>query len=140
MLFELAFAGSLVFFIVAERVCSAIGTLLSRLIFGTSGTSSVKGYAGVQVLGGFISFLFTVAGSIVDAVLSAVGGLMGYAVWAVTVALFFSVIYVVQEYYPDVLLGTVQYWNDSIGPTVDMFVFVPLRTAEIVSKICACAN
>lgn len=132
MLLEVAFTTSLLMFLLLERISNAVGTLLLLLASpGSVRVSSVKRYAGTQVLGAGFSFLASVSSGVAGAVVSTLSGLLSYAVWALVVSLVMSGLYVLNEVRPDVLVVAVEYWNSVLAPVLHALVIVPLGLLEV---------
>lgn len=108
-----AFSASLVLLIVLERFANALTVLSLRLVLGSGkgGMSDVNAYASMQMLGSGVSLAASIGSGVSQALGSALVGLLSYAAVALVTTLVFASLYVMQEYYPDVLLQLVDYWN-----------------------------
>ena len=118
--------------LLVERVLNAVGTLVSRLVYGPPPGDAVKGYASVQMLGAGVTYFSTVGASIVSLVSSVLTGLAAYLIWGLVLTFAFSLLFVVQEYYPEVLLQAVDYWNSFAGPFIHSLIVVPAQIVDIV--------
>lgn len=133
MIVETALIASLCTFIVLERLVNASVVLATRLAYGTEkGDTGVKGYAGVQVLGAWATYASTVGGALVSLLSTLLAGLASYLLWALTITVVFSLLFIAQEYYPEILVQFVDYYNQFIGPKLHTIVVVP---AEIVDTV-----
>jgi hypothetical protein len=101
---------------------------------GAGSTSSVKGYASMQMVGSGVTFFATIIASIADGVVSAATALSVYAVWAFFTTLVFSLLYVLQENYSDVLIDAVDQYDSTYGPFIHKIIFIPLQ----VQHTCMC--
>lgn len=131
MIFESCFSFSLLLFILIERLSNAAGFLLYRLVFGAQ-DDAIKGYASVQLLGSGATYLASLFSSIAQMLSGTLSGLISYAVWATVVMLCFSLLYIVQEYYPEILINGVGYWNRTLGPVVASVFIAPAHMADVV--------
>jgi hypothetical protein len=132
---EYGFSLSLIVLVVAERVLNAHLVLLSRLIWGVSekkGQSLLKGYASTQLLGAGYSFVAAFGTSLSSAVVNVVSMLSSYVLWVITAFVVFAGLFVLQEYYPALLMGMVDSWNDTYGPVVYRIFMFPLQIGNIV--------
>lgn len=129
-----AFSASLVLLIVLERFANALTVLSLRLVLGSGkgGMSDVKAYASMQMLGSGVSLAASIGSGVSQALGSALVGLLSYAAVALVTTLVFASLYVMQEYYPDVLLQLVDYWNQFLGPFSHGVLLVPLRILNIM--------
>jgi hypothetical protein len=128
MIFEIAFVTALLFFITTERILHSIGGLVVRLIGGDTGEKgALKGYASMQLVGSLITFWTSLLSVVSSVIVGALSGIAVFAFWGFIIALFFSVLYVLQEYYSQTLLDLVSYWNDPIGPVLHSAVVAPLE-------------
>ena len=69
----------------------------------------------------------SILSSVSSVIVGAVSGIAVFAFWGLIVAVFFSFLYVLQEYYPQTLLDLVSYWNDPIGPVLQNVIVAPLE-------------
>jgi hypothetical protein len=133
--FLIGATSSLVVSVGLERVCNALTVLLYRAAFRDfKSTSAVKGYASMQVLGGFLSFLSSMIFSVVGACVSALSGLLGYVFWVVLATAIFSGMFLIAEYYPETLWDMVIFYNDVVGPFIDLVLVVPLDLANLLYR------
>lgn len=131
MIFEGCLAGSLFSFALLERICNASGYLVYRLMFGAT-DGGVKGYASVQLIGSGATYLASLWSWLAQMLCSTAVGLLSYTLWAAALMACFSLLYVLQEYYPEVLIEWAQYWNGTLGPVVVSTFLAPLRVADVV--------
>lgn len=131
MIFEGCFSISLLLFLLVERLSNAAGFLLYRLVFGAQ-DDAIKGYASVQLIGSGATYLASLLSTIAQVLSATLSGLASYAVWATVVMLCFSLLYIVQEYYPEILINGVGYWNRSMGPVIATAFLAPARMADVV--------
>ena len=132
MLASISFVVTFFALLLVERVLNAVGTLVSRLVYGPPPGDAVKGYASVQMLGAGVTYFSTVGASIVSLVSSVLTGLAAYLIWGLVLTFAFSLLFVVQEYYPEVLLQAVDYWNSFAGPFIHSLIVVPAQIVDIV--------
>jgi hypothetical protein len=125
-----SFIFAFVVFITCERVLNAVLSLIERLITGEK--TSVKGYASVQLLGASATY--------VTSILSAIGGILSgivanlaiYGVWAVGITFIFVLLYVLQQYYPELVIDFVELWNTDIGKQLTKIVVFPLQVLDLL--------
>jgi hypothetical protein len=128
MFFEISFVTSLLLLCLVERVLHSIGTLVVQLIEGgVDEKNALKGYASMQLIGSFVTFWTSVVSYAASALVGALSGIAAFAFWGLVIAAFFSLLYVLQEYYPQTLIDMVSYWNDPIGPVLHSAVIAPLE-------------
>jgi hypothetical protein len=113
MILEISFVVSFVAWLFFERFVNALSGLLYRLVSRESGGGELKQYASMQLCG-------------------ALASIFAFAFWALAVALLFSALFVLQTYYPDVLLQLVSYWNDPIGPVLYAVFVTPLEILNVI--------
>jgi hypothetical protein len=58
--------------------------------------------------------------------------LSSYVLWVITAFVVFAGLFVLQEYYPALLMGMVDSWNDTYGPVVYRIFMFPLQIGNIV--------
>lgn len=129
-----SFCASLCALLVLERFLNALAVLLASLILGRSGrfgVSDVKAYASIQMIGAGASFLTSITSAVSSAVIATIPSLLAYLFWGVSISLLFAGLYVVQEYYPGILIALVDYWNQSLGGYIHAAVVVPLRVFDV---------
>lgn len=132
MWWQVSLAFSLVFFLLLERLGNAAGLLLLLLVSpGSVRVSAVKRFAGVQLLGSGFSFAVSVSSGVASAAVSALSGLMAYALFAAAIALVMTGLYVLNEVKPDVIVVAVEYWNTALAPVLHAVVVVPLGLLEV---------
>lgn len=85
-----------------------------------------------QMVGATTTFASTVASSIASSVMDALAAISGYAIWMVATTLLFSLLYVVQENYSEVLLESVEQWNSAFGPILHRLLFIPLQIIDVM--------
>lgn len=129
-----SFSVALLVLLVVERFVNAASVLVARLLLGGDrfNVSDIKTFASIQMLGSGASLVTSTASAVASALLSSIPALLAYAFWALAATILFSTLYVVQEYYPSVLVNAVDYWNGSIGGYIYSAVFVPLRILNIL--------
>jgi hypothetical protein len=129
-----SFAVSLFVLLVIERFVNAASVLVARLLLGGDrfNVSDIKTFASIQMLGAGASLVTSTASAVASALLSSIPALLAYVFWALAATILFSTLYVVQEYYPSILVNAVDYWNGSIGGYIYSAVFVPLRILNIL--------
>lgn len=131
---HLSFSLTLCTLLVAERFLNAIAVLLASLVLGRSrrfGVSEVKSFASIQMIGAGASFVTSIASALSSAFLSAVPSLLSYLFWGASISFLFAGLYVVQEYYPGILIGLVDHWNQSLGGYIHAAIVVPLRIFDV---------
>lgn len=131
MIVSISFAGSFVLMLALERVINAISLLVYRLVTGDT-KGLFQGYAGMQMLGVGATFCVGTASAITNAVSRVLVGLARYIIFALIVTFAFSVVYVMQVYYPGVFVDWVQQWNSLLGPVLHTILVVPLQIFDIV--------
>jgi hypothetical protein len=97
-----------------------------------SSSEHLLGYASMQMVGAGITLLTTACTAVLTALVNALSALSSYVVWAVGTTLVFSVLYIVQENYSDILVDAVDQWNAAYGPLLHKIVFVPLQASDVV--------
>jgi hypothetical protein len=103
------------------------------LIGGDTGEKgALKGYASMQLVGSLVTFWTSSLSAASSVVVGALSGIAMFAFWGVIVAVFFSVLYVLQEYYAQTLVDLVIYWNDPIGPVLYSAIIIPLELANTI--------
>jgi hypothetical protein len=128
MFSEVSFVLALFMLLIFERVVNALSSSLYSFVGGVDdGPDALKGYASMQLLGSYVSFLASLGSSAASLFLGAVGSVMSFVVWAFAVSIFFSFLYVLVEYYPEVFVELVSYWNDPLGPVLYSVVMAPLE-------------
>jgi hypothetical protein len=128
MIFEISFVASLLLWITTERIVHSIGGLMIRLVGGDAGEKdALKGYASMQLVGSLVTFWTTLLSTASSVVVGALSGIAVFAFWGFIVAVFFSVLYVLQEYYAQTLIDLALYWNDPVGPVLHNAVIAPLE-------------
>jgi hypothetical protein len=132
MIFEWAFVTMLFTWILFERVAHSIGNLLARIVFGSSREEGLKSYASMQLVGSFVTFWSTTFSTMTTVVVRTLSGALAFAFWVFVVASFFSILYVLMEYYPETFLKLVDYWNSPIGPGIHAVIILPLEVSNIV--------
>jgi hypothetical protein len=132
MIVEISFVISLLTLLIFERIVHAMSTLAYRLAGGQTDDGTLKGYASMQLVGSSVTFLSSIVSSIASVLVGALSSIFAFAFWAMMVAIFFSVLFVITEYYPETFLETVSYWNDPIGPVLYSVVLTPLELANTV--------
>lgn len=136
MIAQLALSVSLFLFLTLERFINALAVLFMGLVLGhdpgDGGVSEMKTYASVQMLGSGVSLFTTMYSSVVQALVSVAQVLVSYVVFASVATFAFSILYVVQEYYPEILLELVDYWNSFAGPYIQTLFVSPLQILNTV--------
>jgi hypothetical protein len=125
---HLSAAGSLLLFAVWERVLHALISLVGR--GDPKSRSGIRGYAGIQVLGSVVMLVVRLVTSGAQSAVSGAVGVLGYLFWVFVLSVMFAGMYLVQEYYPDMLWSAVVYWNEVLGPMFDAVVMVPLAVVD----------
>jgi hypothetical protein len=133
MIVEISYVLSLLALLILERIINA----LSQLIYSMTNreekdSSSIKGYASMQLVGSVFTFLSSVVSATISVLAGALSGFLSIAFWCTVIAILFSTLYVLLEYYPTVFLELVAYWNDPIGPILHTAVILPL---ELVNSL-----
>lgn len=138
----------MILFIVLERILNAIVTLFLRFFFGTGDSASdlteeelrdypalaspLKGYASIQMIGAGATYISTIGSSLLNILSSVASGALAYTFWAIVVTFFFSILYVIQEYYPDIMVQTVDSWNAWMGPLLHTLLIAPSKVFDIM--------
>lgn len=132
MLAEYSFALTLLLLVILERVLNAFSLLIVALVWGSSSTggSTLKGYAGTQLVGAGFTFGTSLLSSVFSCVAGLLTALASYAIWMALAFLVFSILFVVQEQYSFLLIQLVDAWNSTYGSIVYEFVFFPLHVAN----------
>jgi hypothetical protein len=99
---------------------------------GSTHSFQLLGYASMQMVGAGITFGTTVCTGILTALVSAISALSSYLVWEVGTTLVFSLLYIVQENYSDLLVNAVDQWNAAYGPLLHKVMFVPLQAGDVM--------
>lgn len=128
----MSLALSVLLFAMLERVLHALSSLLVRALLGHAGGSPLTGYASLQLLGAFTTYLTSVTSSLATATTSLAVSLATYALLALIVTFAFACMYVMHEYYPDLLVGGVEYWNNFFGPFLHHTLIVPLQLVDLL--------
>jgi hypothetical protein len=95
--------------------------------------AGIKGYASMQMVGSGFTFFAAVGASLADSFVSAITALSVYMVWAFFTTLVFSLLFVLQENYSDVLIDAVDQYNSTYGPFLHKVVFIPLQVEHTQS-------
>lgn len=136
MFAELALASSLFLFLILERFTNAFAILCVHLIVGgeeeDGGVSDMKAYASIQMLGSGASLFTSVYSAVLQSLLSAFQTILSYIVFAGVTTFVFAFLYILQEYYPEVLLNMVEYWNKFVGPFAHSLFLSPLQIFNTV--------
>lgn len=133
MYLQIAFVSAFVTLLAIERILHAASFLLLQSVAVNDGpVVSIKKYAAVQLLGACMTLITTSVTTVVNTLVAAAMALLSYAVWALIVTALLSTLYVVQEYYPQVFVSSVLYWNSYLGPYLHGGLVVPLRIADIL--------
>lgn len=131
MLIEVSYAATLICWIVLERLVNATSVLLYQLVRGNK-SDKLKNYAGIQLLGAGAGYATSVVNVVATAVSSYISLISGYVAFALVTSFFFAVLYVLQEYYPSVMVTSVTYWNELLGPIVHTIVIAPVEIFNLV--------
>lgn len=132
----LGFSAFLLSFVLLERVLHVLFAFLFDVATDQPASLGVQPYAGVQVVGSFVTLACALLSSCAAAALSALRALLAYVVWGVLVSALFSLLYVLVSYYPQELVDLVAYWNSTVGPAYDMLFITPLRiTGMLFSSV-----
>lgn len=83
-----------------DGIYQYLGMLDSSSAFHYSQSSSMQGYASMQMVGATVSFFSNIGTSISSSVVDGLTGLSSYIVWAVATTLFFSLLFLVQVTFP----------------------------------------
>lgn len=126
-----SFAISFVLLILFERFINAISLLVLRLVTGND-ADKTTGYASVQMVGAGASFGMSLTASVANTVAGVLTALLNYLLFAVVVSVFFAVLYVIQEYYPELSIELVEYWNAFLGPMIHTIALAPAQLFETV--------
>jgi hypothetical protein len=118
------------FFLIFERVLNASSFLLLRLATGETG--GVKGYASMQLIGSSVTYVTSFAASVTSSLVGVAAGLASYALWVFLISLLFVLLYVAQQYYPELVIDSVDYWNRSIGQYLNTLIVVPLQFVDLL--------
>ena len=126
-LFAVPLGASLTAFGVLGLVVHALVVLFSRV-------SAFKRYTAKQML---IALLVMLSGSLAAGgrvVVRAVGGLLRWWLLVVVVFTSFSFLYVTYTEYPSIWVGSVRFYNSSVGPLVHHLVVVPLQITDVLLR------
>lgn len=140
MYLQIAFVSTFLGLLTTERIIHIFAFILSGFLLASSeeedqkgrSLSSLRSYATVQLLGSLLTLVTASVAAVMNAVFGAVIVLLSYAAWALMVMSLLSTLYVVQEYYPQVLVAGVGHWNTYLGPYLHGGLVVPLRIADIL--------
>ncbi|NDC89407.1 MAG: hypothetical protein EB075_11505 [Bacteroidetes bacterium] len=131
MLWEVSCGVSFVLLLLLERVFNAVSVLLYRLVRGDT-AGATKGYASIQMLGAGVTFFTAMAANVTRVFITVAAGLLSYGAVMLVFTFFFTILYILQEYYPETLLETVTYWNDFIGPFIHTVFIAPVEVLNIL--------
>jgi hypothetical protein len=102
-------------------------SMSDELATGAMSMHDVKGYASMQMVGAGMTFYFTIITSIMSCIASAISALSMYLMWAAAATLVFSLLFVIQENYANVLVEAVDQYNETYGPLLHKLLFIPLQ-------------
>lgn len=132
MIAEITFVVSFFIFLLVERFLNATSILVLRLIFGKSeDVSDVRGYASVQLLGAGFTYVATLCTCLANLLAVLISSIASYLIWACIVTFLFAIVYILQEFYPEILLEIITIWNENIGPVLQQLLVTPLQIADI---------
>lgn len=95
-------------------------------------SSPLQGYASVQLVGAWSTFLSTIATSASSMVVSALASLWSYVLWAAAITLIFTLLFIAQESYSEVFISAVDQWNSGYGPVMNKLFVIPLQVADVL--------
>lgn len=135
MLLEVSFCISLSLMLLLERVVNAVFYMIMSSFKRSAGSGSqVKSYASMQLVGSGVNLWVTFASIVVQWASGVLSSVLSYIVWAGIVTFAFSLLYILQEVYPEVLMSMVNYWNESIGVTLLNIFIIPMQIANMFYK------
>lgn len=102
----------------------------------SSSMHDVKGYASMQMVGAGVTLFSSVTSAVLSCVLNAISALSMYVIWATAAMLVFSLLFVLQENYSDVLVDAVNQYNSTYGPILHKLVFIPLQVKWHLKRRC----
>jgi hypothetical protein len=90
---------------------------------------NIQQYASMQMVGAGFTFFSSVLYAIGTCFWNAILALSTYAIWAGITMLFFSILFMLQEYYLYILLDAVEQYNSTYTPILHKVVFIPLQVS-----------
>lgn len=95
-------------------------------------SSSVKGYASMQLIGSVVSLGTTFVSAVINAITGALVAMSGLLLWAAIVTVVLAFVFHVQRSYPTLLVSAVQEYNESYGPLIYRFIFIPTQMLDVL--------
>jgi hypothetical protein len=117
-------------FLILERVLNASAFLLLRVATGETG--GIKGYASMQLIGSSVTYVTSFAASVSSSLIVVAASLASYALWVFLISSVFVMLYITQQYYPEIIIDSVDYWNTNIGQSLNALIVIPLQLIDIL--------
>lgn len=133
MLLEVSFCISLVLMLLLERVVNAVVFMIIGHVMGLP-RSHLKSYASMQLVGSSVNLWITLTSLVGQWASGVLSSLWSYIVWACIVTFTFSLLYILQEVYPEVGMNFVNFWNETIGVTILNMLIIPMQILNIFYK------
>lgn len=144
MILEISFVSVFLTTILFDRLISCLSVLVLGLVrpdLAPLRKSRLHTYAGLQFAGSFTPLAGAVITSVVDAVLTAMSVLATVSVFAAIFTVIFTTLYLVFEYTPESAINFALYWNEFLGPALQIVIFAPLRLlGTIIRPVLALYN
>jgi hypothetical protein len=132
MLFEVCFCISLTCMLLLERIINAFYFLIVLRSVGSG--SNLKSYASMQLVGSSVNLWVTLTSVVTRWASGVLSSVLSYIVWASIITFLFSLLYILQEMRPEILMNIVNFWNESVGITLLNILIIPMQIVNLFYK------
>lgn len=97
-----------------------------------STSSDIKGYTSMQMVGAGVTFFSSLFTSFLSCLLSTISALsVAYIAWASVATIVFTLLFILQENYSEVIIQAVDQYKSSYGALLHKWFFIPLQVSLV---------